>query len=86
MAVETIVGICSGIVALLVAGGGIFNFAVIRPLERSIESLGKEIAELRKDRERVHQLEIQIAELILRIKSTEHRLLDVEGKHHEMGH
>ena len=66
--------------AFLTVCGGIFHFAVIRPLENSIAELKKEIEQLRKDRERMHLLEIKITEVEQRVRSNQHRITALEAK------
>ena len=72
---------------IVVALGGMFNYAVVSPLQKSIDALKDEIAELRKDRERIHLLEIGLAELKQATGAAHHRIDELlEVKHEKLGH
>ena len=72
---------------VVVALGGIFKYAVIRPLQNSINDLKDEISELRKDRERIHFVEVTLAELKQSVRSAHHRIDELlEAYHERLGH
>lgn len=71
------------IVALFISLGGALYVTVIRPIQKSIDGLRIEIAEMRKDRisllERVHVLEVNQTELKQSIKLFQKRLDELFG-------
>lgn len=79
ISMELITAFC----AILSLCGVIFKYAVIRPLETSIDALKLEIVELRRDRERLHLLEVQLAEINQRVRSNQHRIDKLEEVSHE---
>ncbi|MBQ7454380.1 MAG: hypothetical protein IJS69_04950 [Selenomonadaceae bacterium] len=79
ISMELITAFC----AILSLCGVIFKYAVIRPLETSIDALKLEIVELRRDRERLHLLEVQLAEINQRVRSNQHRIDKLEEVPHE---
>lgn len=79
ISLELIVAFCT----VLSLCGVIFKYAVIMPLENSINALKQEIAELRRDRERLHLLEVQLAEINQRVRSNQHRIDKLEEVPHE---
>lgn len=73
--------------ALIIPLGGGFYISVIKPLQSSIDGLRNEIAEMRKDRlaliERVHMLEIAVAENKQSIRNAQHRIDELTEAKHE---
>jgi hypothetical protein len=70
--------------------GGVFSFVILRPLNMAIDNLNKAIMELRTElmtaEERMHELEVKVAETDQRARSAHHRLDAINSKpwiHHE---
>ena len=61
--------------------GGVFSFAVLRPLNKAIIELqcaAKDLrADIRASEERRHELELKVAEIDQRARSAHHRLDDL---------
>lgn len=71
------------IAAVLTVIGGIFSYAVIRPLNESIRALKDTVDEMREEikegREQRHVLEVQLAKIDSSVRSAHHRINDLEG-------
>lgn len=71
------------IAAVLTVIGGIFSYAVIRPLNESIRALKDTVDEMREEikegREQRHGLEVQLAKIDSSVRSAHHRINDLEG-------
>lgn len=87
MTLEIFVQMIGVLVSFGIALGGAFHLTVIRPLQNSIDGLRTEIAEMRKERlaliERVHILEITVAENKQSIRSAHHRIDELLEAEHE---
>ena len=71
--------------------GTVFTFAVVRPLQSSMEDLKTAITGLREDlnlyADRIHILELDVTELKVHNKSLERRIEALEATSHErLGH
>jgi hypothetical protein len=64
--------------------GGVFHFAVLKPLNKAIENLDKAIGELRMDlltaEDRRHELELKVVEIDQRARAAHHRIDRLEGR------
>lgn len=64
--------------------GGVFSFAVLRPLNSAIDSLHEAVKELRKEirtsDERRHEMEVKLADVDARARSAHHRIDDLERR------
>lgn len=67
--------------------GGVFHFAVLKPLNKAIENLDKAIGELRMDlltaEDRRHEMELKLVEVDQRARSAHHRIDRLEGRTHD---
>ena len=72
------------IAAVLTVIGGVFSYAVIRPLNESIRALKDTVDEMREEikegREQRQGLEVQLAKLDSSGRSAHHRIDDLEGR------
>ena len=72
------------IAAVLTVIGGIFSYAVIRPLNESIRALKDTVDEMREEikegREQRQGLEVQLAKIDSSVRSAHHRIGDLEGR------
>lgn len=72
------------IAAVLTVIGGIFSYAVIRPLNESIRALKDTVDEMREEieegREQRQGLEVQLAKIDSSVRSAHHRIDDLEGR------
>jgi chromosome segregation ATPase len=70
--------------------GGVFHFAILKPLNKAIENLDKAIGELRMDlltaEDRRHELELKLVEVDQRARSAHHRIDKLEGRSNELEH
>lgn len=70
--------------------GGVFHFAILKPLNKAIENLDKAIGELRMDlltaEDRRHELELKVVEIDQRARAAHHRLDRLEGKADDLEH
>lgn len=61
--------------------GGVFSWAVLRPLNNAIENLNKAVSELRMElltaEDRRHQMELHLVEVDQRARSAHHRVDDL---------
>lgn len=87
MTFEIFVQLIGVLTSISVALGGAFHLTVIRPLQNTIDGLRADIAEMRKERlaliERVHILEITVAENKQSIRSAHHRIDEILETEHE---
>lgn len=74
------------IAAVLTMIGGIFSYAVIRPLNESIRALKDTVDEMREEikegREQRQGLEVQLAKIDSSVRSAHHRIDALEGRAH----
>lgn len=74
------------IAAVLTVIGGIFSYAVIRPLNESIRALKDTVDEMREEikegREQRQGLEVQLAKIDSSVRSAHHRIDALEGRAH----
>ena len=72
------------IAAVLTVIGGIFSYAVIRPLNESIRALKDTVDEMREEikegREQRQGLEVQLAKIDSSVRLAHHRIDDLEGR------
>lgn len=72
------------IAAVLTVIGGIFSYAVIRPLNESIRALKDTVDEMREEikegREQRQGLEVQLAKIDSSVRSAYHRIDALEGR------
>lgn len=81
---EFLATVITVVISTLALCGGIFQFAVIRPLENAIASLNKSIDRLDKTlvsyETRLRLVEQQVVEINQRVRSNQHRIDALEEK------
>ena len=74
------------IAAVLTVLGGLFSYAVIRPLNESIKALKDTVDEMRREikegRKQRQELEVHLAEVDQSVRSAHHRIDALEGRAH----
>lgn len=87
LSIEIIFASVGVVITVLGFCGGIFQYAVIRPIENKLSDLtniNKSILNaLNRQNDRIHAIELKITEIEQRARSNQHRIEALEASAHE---